>query len=92
MTFPTRAERDQIESIAADLTTRGGFSRLNSKELGDVAGICFKLGCTTDNFVVMVMQMGLDSLARMDVRTMVYLSAACGGRPELDLCGDDLPF
>lgn len=92
MTYPTMEERDQIDATKRALAPYVGLDKLDDRELSDVAGICYKLGCSPSNFVRMLIQMGLDTLARTDTRTMVYMAAALGGRPELDLGTDELPF
>lgn len=92
MTYPTMEQRDEIDATKRALAPYIGLDRLDERELSDVAGICYKLGCSPSNFVCMLMQMGLDVLSRMDVRQMVYMSAACGGRADLDLGQDELPF
>lgn len=92
MTYPTLEQRDQIDATQRALAPYIGFDSLAEREIKEVAGVCYKLGCTPANFVRMVVQMGLDVLAATDVRTMLYMAAACGGRPELDLASDELPF
>lgn len=92
MTYPTMEQRDQIDATKRALAPYVGLDKLDERELNDVAGVCYKVGCTPANFVRMLIQMGLDTLARTDTRMLVYLSAACGGRPELDLGQDELPF
>lgn len=92
MTYPTMEQRDQIDATKRALAPYVGLDKLEDRELNDVAGICYKLGCTPSNFVRMLIQMGLDSLARTDTGTLMYIAAACGGRPELELAVDELPF
>ncbi len=92
MKYPTYEHRAKVSAIAGELRSTGLWENWSDESLDKLAAVCLKIGCEVQPFLRMIVQMGVDALAETHPRTLVYMSSLCGGDPELDMSGDDLPF